>query len=101
MGLWIRRFLVEHLQECNLSLNTQKSYRDMLRRLLPFAADKTHRSIDQLKIDDLSAERARSFLCGVEIDRGRRIATRSQRVAGIRSEERSVAAIEGWILGLS
>ena len=43
---------------------------DMLRQLLPFAADKTHRSIDQLKIDDLSAERARSFLCGVEIDRG-------------------------------
>lgn len=71
----------------------------MLRQLLPFAADKTHRSIDQLKIDDLSAERARSFLCGVEIDRGRRIATRSQRVAGIRSEERSVAAMEGWILG--
>jgi site-specific recombinase XerD len=41
LGPWLRRFLLEHLvTERNLSANTQKSYRDMLTILLPFATDK-------------------------------------------------------------
>jgi len=40
IGPWIRRFLLKHLiNERNLSLQTQLSYRDMLRLLLPFIAD--------------------------------------------------------------
>jgi integrase/recombinase XerD len=36
---WVRRFLMEYLiGERNVALNTQKSYRDTLRMLLPFAA---------------------------------------------------------------
>ena len=39
IGPWIRRFLLEHLvSERNLSINTQRSYRDMLLQLLPFVA---------------------------------------------------------------
>lgn len=92
LGPWVRRFLVEHLvTERNLALNTQKSYRDTLRLLLPFAADKTHRNIDQLKVEDLSAERVRSFLLGLEKDRGCGIATRNQRLAGIHSLAHFVA----------
>ena len=38
-GPWIRRFLIEHvMNERNYSSNTQHSYRDMFRLLLPFAA---------------------------------------------------------------
>ena len=37
IGPWVRRFLLEHLVgERDLSVNTQKSYRDMLMQLLPF-----------------------------------------------------------------
>jgi integrase/recombinase XerD len=86
LGPWVRRFLVEHLlTERNLALNTQRSYRDTLRLLLPFAADKTRRSIDQLRIEDLSAERVRSFLLELEKSRGCGIATRNQRLAAIHS----------------
>ncbi len=39
LGPWVRRFLLEHIvAERNLALNTQRSYRDALRLLLPFAA---------------------------------------------------------------
>lgn len=39
IGPWIRRFLLEYLVgERNLSINTQRSYRDMLLQLLPFVA---------------------------------------------------------------
>ena len=39
LGSWVRRFLLEHLiGERNLARNTQRSYRDTLRLLLPFAA---------------------------------------------------------------
>ena len=38
LGSWVRRFLLEHLiGEANLARNTQRSYRDTLRLLLPFA----------------------------------------------------------------
>ena len=39
LGPWVRRFLLEHMiADPNLSCNTQKSYRDTLALLLPFAA---------------------------------------------------------------
>ena len=47
LGPWVRRFLLEHLVgERNLARNTQQSYRDTLRLLLPFAARKVRRPID-------------------------------------------------------
>ena len=39
LGPWVRRFLLEHLVgERNLARNTQRSYRDTLRLLLPDVA---------------------------------------------------------------
>jgi integrase/recombinase XerD len=81
---WVRRFLMEHLVgERNLARNTQRSYRDALRLLLPDVAQRTGKPIDRLTVTDLSAERVRQFLGELEEKRGCAIATRNQRLAAI------------------
>jgi len=86
LSLWVRRFLLEHLVgERNLARNTQKSYRDTLRQLLPFAARQARRRIDQLRVEDLSADRVRAFLRDLEERSGCGAATRNQRLAAIHS----------------
>ena len=60
LGPWVRRFLLEHLvAERNLARNTQCSYRDALTLLIPFVADKLHRSVDRLTLVDVSADLVR------------------------------------------
>ena len=86
LGPWVRRFLLEHLVgERNLARNTQQSYRDTLRLLLPFAARAVRRPIDRLRVEDLTADRIRAFLKEVEDKRGCGVATRNQRLAAIHS----------------
>jgi site-specific recombinase XerD len=86
LGPWVRRFLLEHLvAERNLAANTQRSYRDTLRLLLPFAARSARRGIDRLRVEDLSAARVRAFLGELTQERGCGEATRNQRLAAIRS----------------
>jgi site-specific recombinase XerD len=86
LGPWVRRFLLEHLVgERNLARNTQHSYRDTLRLLLPFAARKVRRPIDRLQVEDLTADRIRAFLQELEEKRGCGVATRNQRLAAIHS----------------
>jgi len=86
LGPWVRRFLLEHLVgERNLARNTQQSYRDTLRLLLPFVARTVRRPIDRLRIEDLSPDRIRAFLKEVEDKRGCGVATRNQRLAAIHS----------------
>jgi integrase/recombinase XerD len=83
---WVRRFLLEHLVgERNLARNTQQSYRDTLRQLLPFTARGAQRRIDRLRVEDLSADLARAFLRDLEENRGCSVATRNQRLAAIHS----------------
>ncbi|KVD58990.1 tyrosine-type recombinase/integrase [Burkholderia ubonensis] len=83
---WIRRFLTEHLViERNLARNTQKSYRDTLRMLLPFVARAAGKPIDRLDVVDLSGERIRDFLSDIEENRQCGAATRNQRLAAIHS----------------
>lgn len=83
---WVRRFLMEHLvTERNLARNTQRSYRDTLRLLLPFVAEQAHKPIDRLAVTDLSPERIRQFLLDLEQQRHCGIATRNQRLAAIHS----------------
>jgi transcriptional regulator with XRE-family HTH domain len=49
LGPWVRRFLEEHLvTERNLSRNTQRSYRDTLALLIPFAARAAQKKVDAL-----------------------------------------------------
>jgi site-specific recombinase XerD len=86
LGFWLKRFLLEHLlTERNLSLNTQRSYRDTFRLLLPFLARVAKKSVDRLTVEDLSAERIKAFLVHVEQTRRCGIGTRNQRLAAVRS----------------
>jgi integrase/recombinase XerD len=88
---WVRRFLMEYLiGERNFAPNTQKSYRDTLRMLLPFAARDAGKPIDRLGVDDLSSGRIRAFLLELEEKRKCGIATRNQRLAAIHSLARFI-----------
>ena len=67
LGPWIRRFLMEHMvSERNLARNTQRSYRDALRLLLPAIARRARKSVDRLAVTDVSADRVRQFLNELE-----------------------------------
>lgn len=84
LGPWVRRFLMEHLpNDRNLSRNTQQSYRDALRLLIVFAADKLRKKADRLLIADIDADLVRAFLHDLEKRRGCTISTRNQRLAAI------------------
>lgn len=88
---WVRRFLLEHLvAERNLARNTQVSYRDTLTQALPFFARKAGRPVDRLRVEDVSAERIRSFLDHVERDRGCGTLTRNHRLAALHSLARFI-----------
>jgi site-specific recombinase XerD len=91
LGPWIRRFLMEHLvSERNLARNTQLSYRDTLRLLLPAIARRARKPVDRLAVMDLSADRVRQFLNDLEDKRGCAIATRNQRLAAIHALARFI-----------
>jgi len=88
---WVKRFLLEHLvAERNLARNTQHSYRDTLRLLLPRAAKLASKSIDRLTTTDLSADVVRGFLANLESERACSINTRNQRLAAIHAFARFI-----------
>jgi integrase/recombinase XerD len=92
LGTWVRRFLLEHLVgERNLARSTQRSYRDTLILLIPFAAAKLHQIVDRITVIDLSADLVRLFLTYLEESRQCSIATRNQRLAAIHALARFVA----------
>jgi integrase/recombinase XerD len=91
LGPWVRRFLMEHLvNERNLARNTQRSYRDTLRLLLPALAGRARKPVDRLAVVDLSPQRLRQFLSDLEEKRGCAIATRNQRLAAIHALARFI-----------
>jgi integrase/recombinase XerD len=91
LGPWVRRFLLEYLvQERNLSINTQRSYRDMLALLLPYVGDHLKKSVDRLTVDDLSARLVRQFLADLEEKRHCIAATRNQRLGGLHALARFI-----------
>jgi site-specific recombinase XerD len=82
---------MEHLVgERNLARNTQMSYRDTLRLLLPDVARRSNKPIDRLAVTDLCADRVRLFLNELEEKRGCAIATRNQRLAAIHALARFI-----------
>ena len=86
IGPHVRRFLLEHVVgDRNLSVNTQKSYRDAIRQLLLFMA--TRKGIDpsRLTVEHLSVEVVRAFLAHLEEQRSNSTATRNQRLASLHS----------------
>jgi site-specific recombinase XerD len=91
LGPWIRRFLMEHvISERNLARNTQRSYRDTLRLLLPVIARRVRKSADRLTVTDMSADGVRQFLNELEEKRGCAVATRNQRLAAIHALARFI-----------
>lgn len=91
LGVWVRRFLLEHLVgERNLARNTQRSYRDTLVLVLPFVAVKLHKPLEQLTPLDVSADQVRLFLTHLEESRQCSIGTRNQRLAALHALARFV-----------
>ncbi len=91
LGPWVRRFLMEHMvTERNLARNTQRSYRDTLRSLLPAIARRVRKPVDRLAVTDVSADRLRQFLSELEEKRGCTISTRNQRLAAIHAMARFI-----------
>ena len=84
LSLQIKKFLLDYLITTrNLSRNTQHSYRDTFRLLLPFIAKKTKKAIDQLLVVDISASIVKDFLLELESKRNCSQATSNQRLAAI------------------
>jgi integrase/recombinase XerD len=93
LGPWLRRFLGEHIvTERNLALNTQKSYRDTFKLLLPFISRKLRKPVDRLAVSDLTSRQTLLFLAHLEEKRGCSIQTRNQRLAAIRTFARFVGS---------
>jgi len=84
VSVWIKRFLLEYLISVkNLSRNTQMSYRDTFRLLLPFAAKKRKKQVDRLLVEDICPTTVKAFLSELEAGRGCSVATRNQRLSAI------------------
>jgi site-specific recombinase XerD len=92
LGPFIRRFLLEEIvADRNLTLNTQRSYRDSIRLLLHFMADHHATDPTRVTVEQVTAEVVRGFLAHLEEKRRNSVATRNQRLAAIHSLFRSVA----------
>ena len=90
---WLRRFLADYIvTERRLARNTQRSYRDSFKLLLPFISTRVRKPIDRLDLEDVTATRVLQFLAHVEEDRGCSVQTRNQRLTAIRSFTRFVAS---------
>jgi len=93
LGPWLRRFLSEYIvTERNLARNTQKSYRDTFRLLLPFVSRKVRKPVERLAVSDLTSRHVLEFLAHLEDQRGCSAQTRNQRLAAVRSFARFVAS---------
>lgn len=92
LGPFVRRFLLEEVvADRNLTLNTQRSYRDSIRLLLRFLHE--HHAIEPTRatVEQITATAARTFLAHLEEQRGNSVSTRNQRLAAIHSLFRFVA----------
>jgi site-specific recombinase XerD len=85
----------------NASKATIASYRDALRMLILFAAERTKRKPCALAVADLDRDLVLAFLDELEQNRKSAIATRNARLAGIRSFFHHVAANDPGSLGVA
>ena len=93
LGPWLRRFLADYIVvERQLASNTQKSYRDSFKLLLPFVSDKVRKPVDRLDVEDLTPSCMLQFLAHLEEKRDCSVQTRNQRLTAIRSFARFVAS---------
>jgi integrase/recombinase XerD len=69
----------------NLSPNTQKSYRDAIRLLFIFVAERYSTDPTRATVEQIDAAVVRAFLAHLEDDRGNSVASRNQRLAALHS----------------
>lgn len=85
LGVFVRRFLLEDVvADRNLSINTQKSYRDTLRLLFRYLKDQHATDPTRATVEQVTADIVRSFLGHLEQQRHCGTATRNQRLAALR-----------------
>lgn len=73
------------LQARGASPHTVRSYRDTLRLLFSFIAERHHRTVADLSLDDLQSADVMDFLSHLEAKRANRASSRNIRLAAIRS----------------
>lgn len=82
----VQAFFTDRLiRQRQASGHTITAYRDVLRLLLTFAADKTDTPCHRLDFNDLDAPMIAAFLDHLEADRGNSVRTRNARLAAIHS----------------
>jgi site-specific recombinase XerD len=82
----VTAFFTRHLAaECGASGHTITSYRDTFRLLLRHAADRAHRAVARLTIEDFGPDEILAFLDFLEEKRGNVARTRNARLAAIHS----------------
>ena len=92
IGPLVRRFLLEEVGvDRNLSINTQRSYRDTLRLLFRFMTERYATEPTQMTVEHLTADVVKSFLTYLEEERGNAIDTRNLRLTALHSLFRFVA----------
>jgi site-specific recombinase XerD len=95
LGPYLRRFLLEETcGDRNLSLHTQRSYRDTFRLLLHFLNTEHRLEPAHVTVEHVDADTVRSFLQHLEATRRCGSATRNQRLAAVRSLYRYIAEQE-------
>jgi len=93
LGLSLVKFFREYLPTLRgMSLHTLRSYRDALVLFLRFVADHTGRRIEDLNLDDFTAENIALFLTFLETGRHNGIATRNARLAALHTFARFLAS---------
>jgi site-specific recombinase XerD len=95
---FFRRRLID---QRNASALTVATYRDALRLLVRFAADRAKREPCRLEIADFDRDVVLAFLEHVERERGNAPRTRNARLTAIRSFFRHVAASDPGALGIA
>lgn len=97
---YVRSFFEDYLScRRNVSRNTIKSYRDALKLLLRFAAERLRKAVTRLGVIDLTEAVITAFLTDLERARGNAIQTRNHRLVAIRSLFEYIAAREPLALG--
>jgi site-specific recombinase XerD len=82
----LQRFLGHHLPiHKGLAANTVLAYRDTLKLLLCYAADRLRKSVDRLLVEDLDEPLVLAFLEHLEKERDCCVRTRNVRLAAIRT----------------
>ncbi len=92
LSFWVRQFFLEYLiSQTNLSKNTQRSYRDTFRLMLPFLVGNVKKPLENLFIHDMTIEIIKNFLHDLELNRHCSVSTRNQRLAAIHTFAKFIA----------